>query len=479
MAGGHRADKRGFRGRRVWPERRMMTLETTATTRDLAAFASGIRYEDLPREVSERAKELFLDWVAATLAGKNARPVHALERFAEMMGPPDGPCEILTSRRRTSPLFAALVNGGASHVVEQDDVHSGALFHPGAVVFPAALATAQEAGASGKDFLAAAVAGYETGVRVARFLGPAHYKVFHTTGTAGTLAAAATVARLLGADEDTMLNALGSAGTQAAGLWEFLRDAADSKQLHTAKAAADGLLAAYLARDGLTGATRILEGQQGMAAGMSSDADPTRLVEGLGESWAVLDTSFKFHASCRHTHPAADALLQAMQQNGLTADRVARVRARVHQAAIDVLGPVTDPRTVHQAKFSMGFVLALVALYGRAGVDEFTEEALTDPQVRAFHDRAEMVLDPEVDAAYPARWIGLVDVETTDGRRLTSKVDVPKGDPDNPLSRAELEDKARRLAAYRGGASPEEIGWIIERSWNLEREPDVRNLLRA
>jgi 2-methylcitrate dehydratase PrpD len=193
----------------------------------------------------------------------------------------------------------------------------------------------------------------------------------------------------------------------------------------------------------------------------------------------VLDTSFKFHASCRHTHPAADALLQAMEENRLTADEIARVRARVHQAAIDVLGPVTDPRTVHQAKFSMGFVLALVALYGRAGVDEFTGEALTDPEVRAFHDRVEMVLDPEVDAAYPARWIGFVDVETTDGRRLTSKVDVPKGDPGNPLSRAELEDKARRLAAYRGGASPEEIGWIIERSWNLEREPDVRDLLRA
>jgi 2-methylcitrate dehydratase PrpD len=372
-----------------------------------------------------------------------------------------------------------LVNGASSHVVEQDDVHNESVFHPATVVFPAVLATAQQTGASGRDFVTASVVGYETGVRVGTFLGRSHYQVFHTTGTAGTLAAAAAVARLLGADGETMLHALGSAGTQAAGLWEFLRDAADSKQLHTAKAAADGLLAAYVACDGLTGATSILEGQQGMAAGMSSDADPARLVQGLGERWAVLDTSFKFHASCRHTHPAADALLKAMQENRLTADEIARVRARVHQAAIDVLGPVTDPRTVHQAKFSMGFVLALVALYGRAGVDEFTEEALTDPQVRAFHDRAEMVVDPEVDAAYPARWIGLVDVETTDGRRLTSKVDVPKGDPGNPLSRAELEDKAHRLATFRDGASPEEIGRIIERSWNLDREPDVRNLLRA
>jgi 2-methylcitrate dehydratase PrpD len=457
----------------------MMTTTTTGVTRQLASSLADLRFEDLPKEVVARTEELFLDWVSSAFAGRNARPVEALERFAQTMGPDGGPSEILVSRRRSSPLFAALVNGASSHVVEQDDVHNESVFHPATVVFPSALAAAQQTGASGRDFIAASVVGYETGVRVGTFLGRSHYQVFHTTGTAGTLAAAAAVAHLLGSDGETMLHALGSAGTQAAGLWEFLRDAADSKQLHTAKAAADGLLSAYVARDGLTGATSILEGQQGMAAGMSSDADPARLVEGLGERWAVLDTSFKFHASCRHTHPAADALLQAMEENRLTADQIARVHARVHQAAIDVLGPVTDPRTVHQAKFSMGFVLALVALYGRAGVDEFTGEALTDPEVRAFHDRVEMVLDPEVDAAYPARWIGFVDVETTDGRRLTSKVDVPKGDPGNPLSRAELEDKARRLAAYRGGASPEEIGWIIERSWNLEREPDVRDLLRA
>ena len=456
-----------------------MTLESTATTRELAAFASGIRYEDLPREVSARAKELFLDWVAATLAGKSARPVRALERFAETMGPANGPCEILTSRRRTSPLFAALVNGGASHVVEQDDVHSGALFHPGAVVFPAALAAAQEAGSSGKDFLAAAVAGYETGVRVGRFLGPAHYKVFHTTGTAGTLAAAAAVGRLLGADEDTTLNALGSAGTQAAGLWEFMRDAADSKQLHTAKAAADGLLSAYLARDGFTGARRILEGEQGMAAGMSDGADPAKLVEGLGEKWAVLETSFKFHASCRHTHPAADALLKAMREHDLGAGDVTRVRARVHAAAIDVLGPVTDPRTIHQSKFSMGFVLALIARYGQAGVNEFTEEALRDPEIREFAGRVEMVFDreAEVDTAETNRWVGIVEVETTNGEQIVSRVDIPKGDPGNELSREEIEEKARRLAAFQEAASPEKIDTLIGRAWNVEREQHVRDLL--
>ena len=125
----------------------------------------------------------------------------------------------------------------------------------------------------------------------------------------------------------------------------------------------------------------------------------------------------------------------------------------------------------------MGFVLGMAALRGRAGVEDFTEEALADPGVRAFSDRVEMVLDPEVDAAYPESWIGLVDVETEGGERFTSRVDVPKGDPGNTLSREEVEEKARSLAAYRSAASPDEMDRLIERARNLHREPDVRDLL--
>lgn len=454
-----------------------MEVEKTGTSEALASFVSSARFEDLPAEVVERTEELFLDWIASALAGRGAGPIQAMEAFADRMGPVDGPCKVLASRRRTSPFFAAMLNAASSHVVEQDDVHNGSVFHPATVVFPAVLAAAQEIGASGREILTAAVAGYETGIRVGEYLGQSHYEVFHTTGTAGTLAAAAAVSRLLNLDEKATLHALGSAGTQAAGLWEFLRDAADSKQLHTAKAAADGLLSAYLARDGFTGARRVLEGEQGLAAGMSRGADPERLTDRLGQRWAVLETSFKYHASCRHTHPAADALLKAMADHGLEAEQISAVKARVHRAAIDVLAPVIDPQSIHQAKFSMGFVLAVAAVRGEAGIDQFTEEALQDPDLRAFHDRVEMVLDPEVEEEYPERWIGLVDLQTTDGRRITSRVDVPKGDPGDPLSREELEEKALRLSAFREAASAAEMETLIQRVWGLHDEPDLRNLL--
>jgi 2-methylcitrate dehydratase PrpD len=445
------------------------TTRTATGTRALAEFVADLRYDDIPAHVVEGAKDLMVDWFGSALAGKGARPVVALEEFARAMGPGDGPSEILSSGGRTSPLFAALINGASSHVAEQDDVHNGAVFHPGTVVFPAVLAVAQAEGASGRELLTAAIAGYEVGIRVGEFLGRSHYKIFHTTGTAGTIASAAAVARLLGLDADATQHALGSAGTQAAGLWEFLRDAADSKQLHTAKAAADGLLSAYLARSGVTGARRILEGDQGLAAGTSTDSDATRLTDRLGARWATVETSYKLHASCRHTHPAADALLSVMEQERLTHDRIARVTARVHQGAIDVLGQVGEPTSIHQAKFSMGTVLGLIAVHGSAGLDDF-EHALDDTRVSSFRDRVRMVLDDEVDAAYPRHWLGRVDVETTDGRTLRGRVDVPKGDPGNALSRAELEQKAMRLSRFSGAANDSEVRAAIERILRLDSE---------
>jgi 2-methylcitrate dehydratase PrpD len=442
----------------------------------LATFAAGLRFEDIPEPVIRRAEDLLLDWFGSALAGKSGRPVQAIEWFARQMGPQTGPSEVLITRRATTPLFAAMVNAASSHFAEQDDVHNGSVFHPAAVVFPAALAVAQSIGASGRELLTAAVAGYEVGIRVGEFLGRSHYRIFHTTGTAGTVAAAAAVGHLLKLTPEKMLHAFGSAGTQAAGLWEFLRDAADSKQLHTAKAAGDGLMSAYLANDGFTGARRILEGAQGMAAGMSSDADPVKLTDRLGQRWALAETSFKFHSSCRHTHPAADALLQVVTQHDLQPEQIASVTTHVHQGAIDVLGPVVSPQTVHQAKFSMGTVLGLIAQFRNAGLKEF-DTAYNDPRIAAFREKVGMKLDAEVDGAYPARWIGKVTVVTTDGRTLEGRVDEPKGDPGNTLTREELEQKALRLADFSDAASAAEMRAAFERIWNMTRCQTVGKLL--
>lgn len=449
---------------------------TTSSTAQLAAFAAGLTFDAIPTPVIRKTEDLLVDWFGSAIAGKGSRPVETITRFAASMGPASGAAEVLINRSQSSAYFAAMANAAASHVAEQDDVHNGSVFHPATVVFPVALALAQTLGSSGQQLLTAAVVGYEVGIRVGEFLGRSHYKVFHTTGTAGTLAAAASAGSLLGLTAAQMQHALGSAGTQSAGLWEFLRTAADSKQLHTAHAAAAGLMSAYLARDGFTGAAQILEGPQGMAAGMSSDADAAKLTDGLGTRWATVETSFKFHASCRHTHPAADALLQVMQANRLQPSDIARVVTHVHQGAIDVLGPVVNPATVHQSKFSMGTVLALVARFGHAGLVEFEQHFNADTTT-ALCKRVEMVLDAEVDAAYPRRWIGKVTVTTTDGRVLQGRVDEPKGDPGNTLSREEITAKAQRLAAFSHAATADEMTWVMDGLWRIADCQKVGRLL--
>ncbi|MFM0291433.1 MmgE/PrpD family protein [Paraburkholderia megapolitana] len=448
-------------------------------SRTLATFAAQLRFDAIPHDVVERTVNLYVDWLGSALAGKGARPVESVARFARAAGAAGtcagehaGTAEVLIDRTRTTPYFAAMINAAASHFVEQDDVHNGSVFHPAAVVFPVALALAQASNASGREFIAAVVAGYETGIRIGEFLGRSHYKIFHTTGTAGTVAAAATAGRLLGLTPEQMLDAFGSAGTQASGLWEFLRDAADSKQLHTAMAAANGVMAATLAADGFKGATHILEGAQGMAAGMSTDADPARLTDRLGERWATVETSFKYHAACRHTHPAADALLAVIDEHGLEPDDIVQVTAHVHQGALDVLGPVHTPVTVHQAKFNMGTVLGLVAYRGRASVNDF-ERDFAASDIVAFRDKVRMALDDEVDRAYPARWIGKVSVLTRDGRTLRGRVDEPKGDPGNTLSRGEIDAKFRQLAAFSGAATDAEAAQLLAAAWNVATAPHV------
>ena len=445
-------------------------------SQQLATFAAQLQASDIPEQVLRKTEDLLVDWFGSAVAGKGARAVETIGAFIEKMGPSTGPSEILYNRKRSTPYFAAMANAAASHVVEQDDVHNGSVFHPATVVFSPALAVAQAIGASGKDLLVASIAGYEVGIRVGEFLGRSHYRIFHTTGTAGSIAAAAAVGRLLNLTSEQMLHAFGSAGTQAAGLWEFLRDAADSKQLHTAHAAGTGLMSAYLAKDGFTGARQILEGKQGMAAGMSTDSDVTKLTDRLGSRWATAETSFKFHASCRHTHPAADALLQVMRDNHLKIDDLKKVTTHVHQGAIDVLGPVVNPATVHQSKFSMGTVLSLAAKFGFAGLSEF-DEHFKSADITDLRDRVCMELDPEVDCAYPNRWIGKVTVETKTGKILTGRVDEPKGDPGNTLSRDEIEDKALRIGLYANGATPEEMKQAIASLWRIETAAQVGVLL--
>jgi 2-methylcitrate dehydratase PrpD len=418
---------------------------TTTIAEQLAAFTESLDGKGLPDDVRRMARWCLLDWFGSALAGATAKPTAILLGVArELGGRPEA--TLLPDGSKTSAPLAAMVNAGASHVVEMDDVHRQGVFHPGATVIPAALAVAEREGASGAELLTAIVAGYEVGIRLGEAAGQRHYDYWHTTGTCGTFAAAAAAGKLLGLDRGRLAAAFGSAGTQAAGLWEFLVDGAMSKQLHPAMAAHDGILSALLAERGFTGAARILEGEKGFLRAMAQGGDPSRLTEGLGGgTFRILETAFKAHAACYHIHSSIDAALLLREKHRPDPKSIRSVTVRLYGAAYRLLQPV-QPTSPYAAKFSVPYCVATAMLHGGVGPDAFTETRLADETIQALLGKIRLVHDPALDAAYPDQWPAVVELETAAGSDAM-RVDIPRGDRQNPMSEVDLLTKFNALAA--------------------------------
>jgi 2-methylcitrate dehydratase PrpD len=441
-----------------------------ALSEQLARFVITTGYNDLPKDTVEFTKLCILDWLGSALAGAGKPPVRMIVELAEELGG-SGQATLVTGGK-SSVAHAALVNGAASHVVELDDIHKSSIIHAATVVIPPALAVAEWLGKSGRELITAVVIGYDVCYRIGEAVSPSHYYFWHNTATCGTFGAAAAAAKLLALDERQIAHALGNAGTQAAGLWEFIADGAMSKQLHTGKAAMNGLLAALLAQKGFTGPGKILEGQRGFFRAMAETYDASRITERLGEHYKIQENSFKLHASCRHTHPAVDLALQLRNGYGVRPEEVKAIRIGGYQPVLDI----TDnprPETVYAAKFSVQFCVALALARGSVGLADFTEETLRDPVIRSLMERIEVVLDPQVHAAYPEQWGSVLEAETARLGVLRLRTEYPKGDPENPVTAAELAAKFHQLAAH----LPEsERNRYVERILQLDALPDAGEL---
>jgi 2-methylcitrate dehydratase PrpD len=376
---------------------------------------------------------------------------------------------------KTNCLFASLVNGASSHIVEMDDLHRESILHPAAAILPAVLAAGEREKVSGKDLIVAISVGYEAGIRVALAAGPSHYRFWHTTATCGTFGAAAGAAKVMGLNEDQFAWAIGSAGTQAAGLWEFLGESAMSKQLHPGKAAMNGLLATLLAREGFTGARGILEGEKGFFRATSQDFNENKCIADLGKVFHSERNSIKFHASCGHTHSAIDAVLLATGGKTLLPDDVEKVDLWIYQAAIDLLGKI-EAKTPYLSKFNLPFCVATALRYGHVQTGDFTAARLEDKDLRELMNKIRVFGDPHLTDAYPRKWPARVTITLKDGRRLDGANEYPKGDPENPLSEHELITKFKSLTEETL-PSPQADA-IIDRVLGLESVGDVNELLK-
>jgi 2-methylcitrate dehydratase PrpD len=415
-------------------------------TRKLAEVLASTAWGDLAPDTIEHARRAVLDWLGSALAGALEPPARMAQRVARGLGASAE--STLFAAGRGSAAAAALANGVASHILELDDVHKGSTLHPAAPVIPAALAVAEREHRDGRAFLLAVVLGYDAALRIGEAVNPSHYRFWHPTGTAGTFGAAAAAGSLLGLDAGRMTDALGSAGTQAAGLWEFNADGAMSKHLHPGKAAMNGLLSADLAREGFTGAARVLEGERGFFMATSTSHDASRITEGLGSYWKISENCYKLHSCCGHTHTAIDCALD-----------LAPAPEEIEAIEIETYGPgyaiVRNPRpaTPYQAKFSIAYSVAAAVLYGCCGLEQFAPARIGEPAISELLERTKVSVADDLTARYPAAWPCRLAIRLRDGRTLRAAADFPRGNPENPVSTAALEDKFRGLVEPRLGAA--------------------------
>ncbi|HEY5701751.1 MAG TPA: MmgE/PrpD family protein [Gammaproteobacteria bacterium] len=425
----------------------------TAITRTLADFVTGLDYDNLPIEVSERTSMLILDHVGIALRARNAADLREpMQAGLEALGLTGGKGTVIGDDRGYTPGAAALFNGNLGHALDFDDTHARGSLHSGAPIIPAAMAAAEIAGASGRDVIAGVVAGFEVQTRLSMALGPTdHYnRGYHPTATCGVFGAAAAAGRVLGLSTDQMVRAFGLCGSQAAGSMQFLADGAWNKPFHTGYAAMNGFNSAVLAKHGFFGTTAPIEGNKGFLQAYAPNPDPGKAVEGLGKVWETLAVAVKPYPSCRYGHAAMDALIELRAEHGISHDNIESMEIGLPRTGWNIIGdPEEDkkhPKNYVDGQFSMSFVAAVAVREGGMTWDDY-EKHLKDPDTLALCERTRAVVHPLVEAEFPANMSGLATVKLSSGETLEKMIVVPKGEPDNFLTADELRAKFDGLTA--------------------------------
>lgn len=428
-------------------------------SRRLAEFASALECTAIPPEVRTRAKHLILDAVGCALAARRfdfAAP--SLRAIAELGGA--GTRGVIGQAGRLPLRDAVLANGILLHGLDYDDTHSEGIVHLTAAVFPAALGLAAELGKSGRDLLAAYVAGVEAGARLGSVpKGGFHQVGFHPTGVVGAFAAALAAGKLHGLDAARLVHAQGVALSVAAGSLEFLEDGSWTKRFHPGWAGVGGITAAAMAKHGFVAPAAAYEGRFGLykshLGALEAQCDYERAASGLARIWETMNVAVKPFPACHFVHAFADAAI-ALRRQGLEAGKIASITALVPAEVVKtVCEPAAKkrrPANDYDAKFSVPYVIAAALRRGKFGLEELEEAALRDPDTLALAARVDYRVDP--DSGFPKHYSGEVIVRLADGRELRQREQINRGSAERPLGNAEVEAKFMQNAVF-GVAEPQ------------------------
>ena len=449
-------------------------------TQNLVRFCSELSLKKLPAEVKHKAKLCVLDYVANIYGSLELDAVRSVVDFVRSLGGPEA-ATALGCGFKTGLQNAAFINGTTAEAIEaQDGLRFGGN-HPVSAVIPASLVMSESLNLPGTLLIEAIVAGYEVANRVAASMHPFHtLSGFLPTGTCGTLGAAVAVSKLMGHRYPEMLNAMGNAGyILPISMAEQLMGGYTVKIIQGGQAASAGIMAAGLAGKGVTGSPYVLEGTE-LKGGFTQitvrmDAKPERITDKLGEYYSIMDIYFKPYTACRHTHGAAQATLTMLKEKKIMPGDIDSITVSTYAVAALAVGKgVPDGGSFVSAQFSIPHVVAVCILDGALGPMQITERRIADPAVIALAKKVSVKSDNELNKIYPDKTASRVEILMKNGERLIKQVDIPKGDPRDPM---EAEDIAHKVKFFSGKRDPQKNERIIDEIMNLEKAKNVRDLV--
>lgn len=458
-------------------------MTEVSSARQIARLAAGLQLDAIPEDVRTRARLHILDalglGLASTVQDYGQSAVAGVCAMAE-----GDACSVIGRPERLGPRDAALVNGVLIHGLDFDDTHLASIIHPTCTALPAALALGEARGSTGKQMLAAFIAGAETGIRIGLAVdGGFHHVGYHASGVVSHFASAVTAGMLLGLDEDALTAAQGITGSTASGIQVFLEEGAWTKRMHPGWGAVAGITAAHLASARFKGPTRPYEGKFGLFAthlhGGVEEAKVPALTEGLGTIWHFGETALKPYPVCHFIHGCADAAIELFGEIG--GAPIASIRAFLAEPTLHIIAEPAEAKenatTEYEAKFSAQFVIAHCLLKGRFGLPDLLPESLADAEVRALARRVKCFADPET--AFPTYFSGGVEVTLADGRVLSRHVRVNSGAGERAMSAQAVCDKFMASASL--AIPAEQAARIRDAVLDLENVAirDLMALLRA
>lgn len=423
------------------------------TDRFLAEI-DAVHTKPLPPQVLAKAKRSLQDYLCVTLAGANAQR-HKLNAYFQFAQPEAGSFTAIGCSRKVSLKEAVFLNGLNGHGLDYDDGTNAGIIHLGSPLFSVLLPLAQKYGCSYDRLIEAAVIGYETSFTMALSIQPMHKAMgYHATGTCGTLGVAVAVSYLLDYTPQERKEAFAAACVSAAGMLKVLDDGSELKPYNVAKTALMGLIAAQMAKAGFHGHDDPLAGERGFLKMMTGTEDIALKKPLHNGTYAIEKTYTKPYAACRYLHPAIEAAIALRNQYGLTAEDIASIHIRTYFWAVNKHDHQDVPSTA-SAKMSIPYSVAAAMVYGKAGLQEYDEDDITNPTLLSLAKKITVADDAELTALFPEITTAILHLTTMDGKEYEYRVDSPKGEPENPLTDEEFYDRFRELVLY-GGKSPEE-----------------------